>query len=281
MSRTEELSERGDRLTMISVAVVAYGLANLVHEGLGHGGACLVTGCSPHLLTSLQFEGDWGSLSGAASRFISAGGTLANLAAAAVAMTLLRRRRGRATALWFFLWLFATVNLLQGTGYLLFSGLSNVGDWSAVVRGWTPNWLWRVALATVGGLAYYGAAYWAMRELAPWLRGTGSARVPDAYRYTLTAYVTGALLYVLAGLRDPAGPVILLVSGLPASLGGTSALAWGPQLLNNPRLGAPVESVSPVPRDWRWIVAAAIGTALFVLVLGPGIKLNRSLSAIR
>ena len=217
----------------------------------------------------MQFQGDRGSLSGLASRLIAAGGTLANVATAGIAIILLRRRRGRTTALWVFLWLFATVNLLQGTGYLLFSGLGKVGDWSAVVRSWAPSWLWRVALAAVGGIGYYGAAYWAMRELAPWLQGSGAARVPDVYRYTLIAYVTGALLYVAAGLRDPAGPVMVLMSSVPASLGGTSALAWSPQLLSNPRLGAAADSVSPVARDWRWIVAAAAAIALFVVVLRP------------
>ena len=271
---SQEFSSRqADLLTVISVATVAYGLANVVHEGLGHGGACLLTGCSPHLLTSIQFQGDQASLSGAASRFIAAGGTLANLAAAAAAIALLHRHRGRDTTLRFFLWLFATVNLLQGTGYLLFSGVGNVGDWSAVVRGWAPHWLWRVTLAAVGGVAYYGAAHWAMRQLARWLRGSGGTRLQEAYRYTLTAYATGALLYVSAGLSDPAGPIILLLSGVPASLGATSALLWGPQLLNNPLVGAGEGSESPVPRDWRWIVAAAASTALFVFVLGPGVTL--------
>ncbi|HEY6926046.1 MAG TPA: hypothetical protein VI653_21370 [Steroidobacteraceae bacterium] len=232
-----------------------------------------MTGCSPRLLTSMQFQGDQTSLSGAASRFIAAGGTLANLAAAAAAITLLHRRRSDDTPLRFFLWLFATVNLLQGTGYLLFSGLGNVGDWSAVVRGWAPHWLWRVTLAAVGGIAYYGAAYWAMRQLATWLRGSGGARVREAYRYTLTAYATGALLYVTAGLLDPNGPIMVLLSGVSASLGGTSALLWGPQLLDNPLVGAGEGSVPPVPRDWRWIVAATATIALFVFVLGPGVTL--------
>src|SRR5262249_217516 len=61
-----------DRLTVICVAILAYALGNVLHEGLGHGGACVVTGCSAHLLTALHFDGDEASLSAGAIRLIAA-----------------------------------------------------------------------------------------------------------------------------------------------------------------------------------------------------------------
>jgi hypothetical protein len=33
-----------DRTTVVAIAIVAYALANLMHEGLGHGGTCIAVG---------------------------------------------------------------------------------------------------------------------------------------------------------------------------------------------------------------------------------------------
>src|SRR5688572_23083604 len=123
----EPLAARPDWMTVAAVAVVVDASATLIHEGLGHGGACVLMGGTPQLLTSMQFQCDKHSLSSAAARVISAGGTVANAAAALVAIALLRRSRGAPHTWWFFLWLFATVNLLQVAGYPLYSGVGNIG----------------------------------------------------------------------------------------------------------------------------------------------------------
>ena len=263
-----------DWLTVTAVAVVAHAAASIVHDGLGHGGACLLVGCRPQLLTTMQFQGNETTVSNAGVKFIAAGGTLANLAAATIAVGLLRRRRERANAGAFFLWLFATVNLLQATGYLLYSGVSNIGDWAAVVHGLTPFWIWHVGLLLLGAGTYWLATRWAMGQLGRRLRTSGATRVAEANRYTLTAYAVGGLLSLAAGLFEPGGALVVLISGVAASLGGTSALAWGPQLLRDPRLGEPAEPALRVTRDWRWIAAGAVVGAVFVFALGHGVALD-------
>jgi len=54
--------------TVAAIGAVVYGLANLIHEGLGHGGACLVVGCVPQTLTSMSFQGDASALAPDAGR---------------------------------------------------------------------------------------------------------------------------------------------------------------------------------------------------------------------
>ncbi|HXH28971.1 MAG TPA: hypothetical protein VNL37_07995, partial [Candidatus Polarisedimenticolia bacterium] len=56
---------RPDLPTLAAVAVVAYALSNVIHEGLGHGGACRLVGGTPRLLTSMTFDGDLSRLPGA------------------------------------------------------------------------------------------------------------------------------------------------------------------------------------------------------------------------
>lgn len=267
-------TSRADWLTVIAVAMVTHVLAvPVVHEGLGHGGACLLVGCRPQLLTTMQFQGDERSISAAGVKLIAAGGTIANLVAASIAAALLRRRRAHANAGTFFLWLFATLNLLQATGYLLYSGVSNIGDWAVVVHGVATPWFWRAALTLLGGITYWLLVRWAMGQLGHRLRTTGAARVAEANRYTLTAYAAGGLLALAGGLFEPGGAFIVLISAVAGSLGGASGLLWGPQLLRDPHLGEPAEPALRVTRDWRWIIAAAVAALIFVLGLGRGVAL--------
>src|SRR3954467_12649714 len=112
----EAVVGRPDLITLIAIAVVAYAVSDVTHEGLGHGGACLLVGCKPHLLTSMQFDGDETQLSSAAVRVIAAGGSIMNLVLAALGASLLRGVRPDRPHLWFFLWLLTSVSLLQATG---------------------------------------------------------------------------------------------------------------------------------------------------------------------
>ena len=262
---------RSDVATVAAIAVLAYGGANVIHEGVGHGGACLLTGCTPKLLTSMTFTGNDAGLSHLSIHLISAGGTLANLAAGALALLLLRTCAPEAQARWFFLWLFAAINLFQASGYLLFSGLANLGDWAAIVHDSPHRGLWRIALAATGGAGYWFAADFFMKRLAARIPGIGALRLPLVYRHVLVAYFSGAALYVIAGSFDPAGPMIRLISGVAASLGGTSGFAWGPQFLRDATAGPYTGPELLIARDARWFGAAAILAALFAGVLGPGV----------
>src|SRR6266850_4075055 len=54
----------------------------------------------------------------------------------------------------FFLLTSLAFNLFAGTGYFFFSGVTNFGDWAAVIDGLPTHWLWR-SLLVVGGIASY------------------------------------------------------------------------------------------------------------------------------
>jgi hypothetical protein len=271
MDRKESIA-KPDWLTVAAIAVVTHALSSFLHEAFGHGGACLAVGCTPRLVTTMQFRGDEGSLPRLAVDAISAGGTFANLGVAAIAVLILRRYRGPARTAWFFLWLFATVNLLAASGYLLYSGLANIGDWANIVRGHEPAWLWHVILMAIGAPGYWLATRWMMDRLGRRLPGGGS-RVAAAYRYTLVSYIAIGALAISGGIFEPGGVFVVLISAAAASLGGMSALAWGPQMLHDRRLGEPPEEPLQVARDARWIIAAALVTIVWVTVLGPGLSL--------
>jgi hypothetical protein len=261
-----------DNLTLIAMTAIAYILANGVHEGIGHGGACLVTGGRCVALSAVFFECDKSALSSLAQRWIAASGTLANLALGALALLLLARSSRRVTPTGYFLWLLMTVNLLQGAGYLLFSGVANIGDWAQVIRGAEPSWLWRTSLIVAGGAVYWGVIRISLRQLVPFL-GESRGRVRRATLLSLVPYLAGGLVYLVAGLPNPLGLWLVLISAAAAAFGGTSALAWMTQLLRNERRYPPSPAAAlSIPRSRAWLVAGALTVLLFVGVLGPSIR---------
>lgn len=262
-----------DRLTVAAISVVVCALASVLHEGLGHGGACLLVGGKPVQLSSMDFNSDTSGLPDWTNRAIAAGGTVVNLAAAAIALAAMRRTRNASPHFRYALWLFTTVNLFLGTGYFLYSGVAGIGDWVSVTRGLNPTWLWRAVLAIVGGVTYWLAVWFALVQLSPFIGADPTDRVRRAYSLTLVPYFTGAALSIGAGLLKPGGMLLVAISAAAASLGGMCGFAWGPQLLRDATfIPASPDGPIPIARSWPWIIFAAAIAIPFVGVLGPGIR---------
>jgi hypothetical protein len=146
-SNPPRLSEatKPDLFTIAAITIVATVIADIIHEGLGHGGMCVATGGRALVLSTVHFD------CSADTRLVAAGGTLANLIFGALFW--IAERGVKRSASWrYFFWLLMTFNLLSAGGYFLFSGIGNIGDWADVVAGWQPAWAWRVGLAALGPL---------------------------------------------------------------------------------------------------------------------------------
>jgi hypothetical protein len=259
-----------DGLTIGAIAIVAWALADMLHEGLGHGGTALLVGARPTALTSSYFSYDEASVSRFASRLISAGGSVVNVIVALPLLAIIGRLRGNAR---FFVWLLATLNLLTAFGYLCYSGVGGIGDWKAVIDGVPHETAWRVVEILVGGVCYFVLAPWLLWPgLRPFVGG-GADRERRARRLTLVPYLVGGTTSVLSGMLNPLGLKIMLISSVAAAFGGASLLAWFfPQQAAREKSGeAPAMGVA---RSVGWMVAAGIAFALFVGVLGRGVRLG-------
>ena len=260
-----------DRPTLIAISALAYALANVLHEGLGHGGACLLLGAKPTMFNAIFFNYDESTASDTAQRIISAAGSIVNAIVGLTLVALLRSRAPLSPRWRYFLWLFCAVNLLTAFGYLLFSGVGDIGDWSRVIQGARPAWLFRLVLVAAGGVLYFVVApRLLMPALDPFLGRNPEARVARARQLSLLPYVTGAVTLIVAGLLNPLGMKIVLISAAAASLGGTSLLAWYPAIPRAPSVYA-TDTPLGISRSIPWIASAAIAMVFFVLVLGPGI----------
>jgi hypothetical protein len=205
-------------------------------------------------------------------RLVAAGGTLANLAAGVFFGMALRTARNASSALRFFLLTSLAFNLFDGTGYFFFSGVTNFGDWAAVIAGLRAHWLWRTLLIVVGIASYYVAVLIVGSGL---VRYVGVAR-SDARRLgklTYSPYFSAVSLLCVAGLFNPIGMQLIWQSALPASAGGHSGLLWLRYYI--PKETVPERGSEAVGRSYPWIAVAIVLSLFFIFVLGRGITLHR------
>lgn len=247
-----------NRATIISMAVIASAIATLLHEGLGHGVVAWLRGAGPTELTTNHLS------TVKADRWVMAGGTLVNLAAGAGAL-FASSRSGQHANRRYFLWLLGALNLLPGAGYFMYSGIAGIGDWAALIRGLPYQLAWRIALSVFGVLLYYLSVRAIAATVAPF--------APDNAAYNVTGrlpYWAAGIFQCIAGLFDPLGWRLLLISTAAAAFGGNSGLLWASVFL--PRSVTKQTLTVQSSRAW-WIIAVVLGAA-YILIVGPGIHLR-------
>jgi hypothetical protein len=210
-----------------------------------------------------------------ASKFVLIAGALFNAIAGVVALILLARLRKASNLSKYALWLFGTISLLTAAGYLLFSGVSGVGDFgttSGLFHGVQPEWLVRVVLTVVGAASYALVIIVTLRRIDQLIGGEGEERVFRAQMLSLTSYLAGSIFLLLVGSLNPHGLEIMLQGALAYGFGGTSALAWMMQCLSRNK----VLSVEPliVTRSWPWIVVSLVIVVAYGLIFGPTIYVS-------
>lgn len=139
-----------DAATICAAALLAWMLASMSHEGIGHALTALLTGTPSGALSTMAWASPYHT-----TRLVAAGGTLVNLVEALVFWLALRSARKVSRQTRMFLFAACTFNLFTGSGYFFFSGVSNFGDWAQVVAGLQPHWLWIVLLIVAGATGYY------------------------------------------------------------------------------------------------------------------------------
>lgn len=253
------MSGRHSKATIIGTAIVSIGLAALLHEGVGHGVTAwlrgdVVTELTSNHLSALRPD-----------RLVDCGGTIANLITGAVCLIASRISGSRAN-MRFFLWLFAAVNLLQGAGYFIFSGILSVGDWNAVIAGLPHQVALHVAMAIFGAVLYVVCVRMIAIAVRPFVAARGEYNVVGRL-----PYLAACIFYCVAGAFDSLGIRLLFLSTIPAAFGGMSGLLWADSLM--PRT-VPAEPLA-VNRSPAWLWTAAIFGCAFIVILGRGIEFHR------
>jgi len=263
-SETGKLPLAGDTVTIVSVALLAYMLANVLHEGAGHAGACLAVGGRVIHVSSVDMD------CSVESRLVEAAGTLMNYLAAAVFLVL-GRMAGRTDPAWrYFCWISMAINVLIASGYFLFSGIGGFGDWAQFIKGLGPQWAWRIGMTVFGAAAYLGSVLLILLEMRPLIGSNEELRYRRAIELTRFPYLAGGILACVSGALNPAGLVLVALSAAASTFGGTSGLIWAIDWLKGDRIPPGSEpEPEPIRRNWIWIGAAVLCACGFVSCLIP------------
>ncbi len=246
------------KTTIVSMAVIASGIATLLHEGVGHGVVAWLRGDIPTELTSNHLSAL------RSDRWVDAGGTIVNLVAGAASLRISRSLADRANIRYFF-WILGALNLLPGAGYFLFSGILGFGDWNEVISG-LPH-----PIALRIGMSMFGAGLYVMvvHQLAILVRPFA----PDGPTYNIVGrfpYYAACLFSCAAGAFDPLGIKLFFVSTVPAAFGGSSGLLWADGLMPS---AVPVQKLVVHRAPAWWIAAVVLGTC-YAIFLGRGIQFS-------
>jgi hypothetical protein len=258
---------QSDPITIVAIAVIAYMLGTLLHEAVGHGGACLLVGGKVQEITTVSMD------CSADNRLVTAGGTIMNVVAGVLFFALGRITSRTSPGLKYFLWIAMTVNLFSAAGYFLFSGIGGFGDWAMFIHGFRPQWVWRIGMSIFGAAAYMAVARFSLLEIRPLIGSDRKQRYVNAVRLSRLPYFAGGILACVAGSLNPQGWILVALSAAASTFGGDSGLLWMMDWLRGNAIPPGSESAPmPIVRSWAWIVASAMLALVFIVWLGPGVR---------
>ena len=259
--------------TLAAIGVLVYVIKNVVHEGLGHGGVCLLVGGEPVAISSAWWDGTYDGVSDWGVRWVAAGGTFANLILAGALLALWRpthRLRSDRSAFGYFIWLLIVANLLSGGGYMMVDPIGGFGDWTKFSEGLQPTWLWRVVISAAGVAVSGLALLFGRRTIGAFLGSDTTGRGARIRALCWTPYFAGGILFVLAAALNPGGYRFMFTSAL-ATFGGTAWLAWFlPFIVPAPNADQP--DALGVGKSWAWMFVGGVAAAFTLSVLGPSVR---------
>ncbi len=260
--------------TLIAITAMSFTLTIASHEHLGHTLACVALGGEPTEMGAFYVQCK--TASSLNERLVAIAGPVLSLVFGIVFMKVMDRAIAEdesSAHMKIFLWHFFTVNLMEATGYMMFSGIFGMGDLGTedggAAHGVQPLWLYRTFMGIVGLLAYLAVIFVSIKRFDLFIGGSQRERVRRAHWISLIAYLSGAFTAIGIGLLNPEGVMIVLTSTIPSSMGGTSGMMWMMQWLNREK----VTGMNPfrLERNWYWIGSSILTVLLYASVFGPTI----------
>jgi len=257
-----------DAVTLAALGVLAFILADVSHEILGHAVVALATGVKLTLLTTCYVTNR-----GDAGKLIRAAGGLANVCVGIAAFLLIRVGRPRSPHRRYFLVLSVAFNLFFAAGYPFYSGVALFGDWAAVISGLSPGWFWRSLLVLISVAGYWFSMVLVARLIRPFCGSAETRGLTRLRRMTLIPYLAAMVAACMGGAVNPAGWPVILTSALPAA-GAAFGLTQMDHFQAATSADARVPAIESIARNWTWIGTAGAVLAWFVVVLGRGIRIS-------
>jgi hypothetical protein len=259
------MKSRVDIMTIIGLGMLLMPVLTVWHEIGGHAAFCAAQG--GHVRTIGAFYVECEGLSGSPRVLVSCAGVLLNILLAVAAYLAWRRTVTDFVRLT--LWLVWVSEAFVAAGYFCFSGVTGFGDLAPGAGdgiGPVPMpMLWRAGELVVGAVTYVLIVRGANRTLAGMIGNgptTRTARRTIAHGY----YATAGLAAVLAGLLNPVGPVITIMSAAASSFGGLAGF-----ISLGFATGQGEERRFLIGRSWAVFMTGAAVLVAFATILGPSL----------
>lgn len=250
--------------TIVAIAVVSWVSVTILHELIGHGGACLLAGGEVRAVSTTELY--CSDVSGWQYKLVASAGSIANLLAALGCLALSRFVSHLSARTYYFLWLFLSTNMFHAGSYMLIGPFTGYGDWSYVIQGFEPALLWRLLVTATGyGICYFGMRLAALPQWGGLLGQDLEERKRRMHLLTRVPLGTALIVNLVAGLFSPLQIRWVLMTILLAPL----VLLWLVNLPYWPGFGQSITAV-PLRRSIAWWVAGAVFCIFFIAVLGPG-----------
>jgi hypothetical protein len=256
--------------TLAALGFLAYYITVMWHEIIGHGATLYLLGARQFILTSTSMHSPdvelWGPHITAGARFVLVSGALSNIALGLILYPVFRAltRRNASFTARYLLWLLVALNFYLAFIYPVFSGIFAVADFAGAIVSLPHHALLRVLEVLGGALLCFATVRFFAVSFADFPE--------NRWRLALIPYFSASLVFCLAGMLNPAGPGMMLMSVLPAALMGQSILLFVTPLARKLRRSSPSTPALEEAAATPTVIFIASLLVVVIFLTAPGVR---------
>lgn len=258
-----------DILTLIAISVIAWSLANFLHEAIGHAGSAALLGIPVRAVSTTTMYIEWSQIDSAAQNMIiHAAGPGLNLFSGIIALLVLRSQKVTDSATRYFLWLFSTASFILVTINLISAPLIGGGDFSVIIQETENRQMWKAIIIGVGVILTIPGYILPLRYWLPNMRGHRKTLLIITVIPVLTMIIVQSLSLVGSPFSRLPPENNHLLASVFAYL---HFVLWVilVNILPVPKSTRSIESIR-LPRSIMYLSIGLFVGIFFISVLGPG-----------
>ena len=261
--------------TLIAITIIAWSMVNITHETLGHAGFGLLAGFQIKAVNTttaylnVNWENEITQNGFNRLRLFLIGGVLMNLITGVIAVLILRYVKSNNAQGRFFLWIFASFSYVVVVMNFVTAPLTGGGDLAEIIRTFDNQLLARL-IVLISGVFIMIFGYRALQlSFMPVTKDLRNIRLS----LTIIPLVTIIVIQSLSILKSPFATLPPAQNHLLVStFAYFHILIWSLFVYFFPFPGKNNSIENSVPaKSLSWIIAGAIVTLFYLLILGPGI----------
>ena len=259
-----------DLLTLIAISIIAWSMANFLHEVVGHAGSAAILGIPVRAVSTTTMYIEWDQIKTAGqNRFINAAGPGMNLLTGIIALLFLRSPKVKNSATRYLLWLFSTVSFIIVILNLISAPLIGGGDFTVFIQDFKNKELWKAIIIGIGVILAIPGYSLPLRFWMPSLKGNRKTLL----KITIIPVLTFIFVQTLSLIGSPFSRLAPDYNHLLASVFAYFHFILWAVLVNIipiPRSAHTIEHIR-LPRSVVYIILGFVTGIIFILVLGPGL----------